>query len=207
MPTTKKRSVFFEQRTVEVSFRSAENGSPAGLTCSPHLHRELELVYLRSGRVEAFADATRVELGPGDVFLSFPNQIHHYRSFDRKESYILFIIKPDLMPEMMELFHMGTPSSPVIRGAGNGSASVESIVTGGQSGASAVEFDVYMTLDAQSITDTSSVGGVYFTVVVETPTKLTKEQKELLRKLDATLEVKSSPQRKKFFDTLKDLFN
>jgi AraC-like DNA-binding protein len=119
MPTTKKRSVFFEQRTVEVSFRSAENGSPAGLTCSPHLHRELELVYLRSGRVEAFADATRVELGPGDVFLSFPNQIHHYRSFDRKESYILFIIKPDLIPDYLELFLHGLPASPLIAGAGD----------------------------------------------------------------------------------------
>jgi len=46
-----------------------------------------------------------------------------------------------------------------------------------------------------------------FAVVVETPTKLTKEQKELLRKLDDTLEVKSSPQRKKFFDTIKDFFD
>ena len=50
-------------------------------------------------------------------------------------------------------------------------------------------------------------GNLYFTVVVETPTKLTKEQKELLRQLDETLEVKSSPKRKKFFDTLKDFFD
>ena len=49
-------------------------------------------------------------------------------------------------------------------------------------------------------------GNQYITVVVETPTKLTKEQKELLRKLDDTLEVKSSPKRKKFFDTVKDFF-
>ena len=46
-----------------------------------------------------------------------------------------------------------------------------------------------------------------FTVVVETPTKLTKEQKELLQKLDESLESKSSPKRKKFFDTLKDFFD
>ena len=49
-------------------------------------------------------------------------------------------------------------------------------------------------------------GNHYFTVVVETPTKLTKEQKELLRQLDETLDGKSSPKRKKFFDTLKDFF-
>ena len=46
-----------------------------------------------------------------------------------------------------------------------------------------------------------------FTVVVETPTKLTKEQRELLQQLDATLDNKSSPKRKKFFDTLKDFFD
>ena len=44
-----------------------------------------------------------------------------------------------------------------------------------------------------------------FTVVVETPTKLTKEQKELLRQLEGTLE--ETPKRKKFFDTLKDFFD
>ena len=50
-------------------------------------------------------------------------------------------------------------------------------------------------------------GNQRFVVVVETPTKLTKEQKELLRKLDDSLEVKSSPKRKKFFETLKDFFD
>ena len=48
-------------------------------------------------------------------------------------------------------------------------------------------------------------GDQRFTVVVETPTKLTKEQKDLLRQLDGTLE--ETPKRKKFFDTIKDLFD
>ena len=50
-------------------------------------------------------------------------------------------------------------------------------------------------------------GNHRFTVVVETPTKLTKEQKDLLRQLDDTMDVKASPKRKKFFDTLKDFFD
>ena len=50
-------------------------------------------------------------------------------------------------------------------------------------------------------------GNQRFTVVVETPTKLTKEQKELLRQLDETMDVKANPKRKKFFDTLKDFFD
>ena len=47
-------------------------------------------------------------------------------------------------------------------------------------------------------------GNERFTVVVETPTHLTGEQKELLRKLDGTIEV--SPKRKKFIDNLKNIF-
>ena len=48
-------------------------------------------------------------------------------------------------------------------------------------------------------------GNHRFTVVVETPTRLTKEQKELLRQLEGTMEA--SPKRKKFVDTLKDFFD
>jgi len=48
-------------------------------------------------------------------------------------------------------------------------------------------------------------GNQRFTVVVETPTRLTREQKELLRQLDGTLE--ESPKRKKFFDTIRDIFD
>ncbi len=46
-----------------------------------------------------------------------------------------------------------------------------------------------------------------FTVVVETPTKLTREQKDLLRQLDATLERNETPKIKKFFENLKDFFD
>ena len=48
-------------------------------------------------------------------------------------------------------------------------------------------------------------GNHRFTVVVETPTRLTKEQKELLRQLEGTME--ETPKRKKFIDNLKDFFD
>ena len=48
-------------------------------------------------------------------------------------------------------------------------------------------------------------GSHRFTVVVETPTRLTKEQKELLRQLEGTME--ETPKRKKFLDSLKDFFD
>ena len=58
-----------------------------------------------------------------------------------------------------------------------------------------------------SLQDSRRRGDHKFTVVVETPTRLTREQKELLRKLDDDLDAKSSPKRKKFIDGLKDLFD
>ena len=50
-------------------------------------------------------------------------------------------------------------------------------------------------------------GSHRFTVVVETPTRLTKEQKELLRQLDGSMEKHETPKMKKFFDAIKDLFD
>ena len=57
------------------------------------------------------------------------------------------------------------------------------------------------------VNDPRRRGNHHFFVVVETPTKLTREQKELLRKLDGTMDNKSTPKMKKFFDTLKDIFD
>ena len=49
-------------------------------------------------------------------------------------------------------------------------------------------------------------GNHRFTVVVETPTKLTREQKDLLRQLEGTMVHNETPKIKKFFDNLKDFF-
>ena len=49
-------------------------------------------------------------------------------------------------------------------------------------------------------------GDHHFSVVVETPTKLTNEQKELLRKFDGTVSKNVTPKRKGFQDILNDFF-
>lgn len=65
------------------------------------------------------------------------------------------------------------------------------------------------TLSGKGIPDVGNPrrrGDHRFTVVVETPTRLTKEQKDLLRHLDETLEKDITPKRKKFRDALRDFF-
>jgi len=50
-------------------------------------------------------------------------------------------------------------------------------------------------------------GDQLITVVVRTPTKLTREQKDLLRQLDDSAPQEEPSKGKKFFDNLKDLFD
>ena len=58
-----------------------------------------------------------------------------------------------------------------------------------------------------SVNNPKRRGNHFFTVVVETPTKLSREQKELLRQLEEGLDKNKTPKMKKFFDTLKDFFD
>ena len=106
-------NVRYEQKTQDIAFLGGHN-----VQCLPHLHRELELICLLEGEVVAYADSTRCVLHAGDVFLTFPNQIHSYEK-RTPETHVGFIFKPDIVPEMMETFTMGLPQSPVIKGAAN----------------------------------------------------------------------------------------
>ena len=58
-----------------------------------------------------------------------------------------------------------------------------------------------------SVNNPKRRGDQRFVVVVETPTKLSKEQKELLRQLDGSMDKSSGSKSKKFFDYLKDFFD
>lgn len=109
--------VKYEVKKKEIDFRdNRANGHP--LACLPHLHRELELVCMLEGETVTYVDSVRDVLRAGDVFLTFPNQIHFYES-RAIEKYLIFIIKPDLMPDLMDVFLSGVPSSAIIRGAAN----------------------------------------------------------------------------------------
>lgn len=113
------KQLLYEKRTSDLSYRSDENGhKTTPLRCYPHLHREIELVCFFEGRAVAYADSVRCELEPGDVFIAFPNQIHHYESFG-PERYYLFIVNPEIMPELADQFNLGLPHSPVIKGIAN----------------------------------------------------------------------------------------
>ena len=46
---------------------------PAMLLPIPHIHKELELIFVETGKVHAFSDKKSYKLNSGDIFLTFPN--------------------------------------------------------------------------------------------------------------------------------------
>jgi len=83
---------------------------------TPHIHKDLEIVFYESGKTEAIADSVSYSLSAGDVFITFPNQIHSYKTL-APERYRLFLIKPDYIPELTHVFELSVPASNLVRGA------------------------------------------------------------------------------------------
>ena len=105
----------YEHRTKLFTMRSYKSKA-IPLECAPHLHRELELVYMIEGDTVGVADTVQTEIHAGDIFLTFPNQIHFYETHTT-EKYYLLIFSPDLLPEFSETLSLSLPKSPLLQGA------------------------------------------------------------------------------------------
>lgn len=79
----------------------------------PHIHPHLELIYVKSGSSIAAADNKKYRLGDGDLFLTFPNQIHFYHDETPIDAYMLIFV-PDLFSDLKEVFQNKSPVSPVL---------------------------------------------------------------------------------------------
>ena len=64
--------IFYENKISPIS-RMQENS----LSRLPHLHKELEAIYVFKGKAVAYADKNSYLLNAGDTFITFPNQIHY----------------------------------------------------------------------------------------------------------------------------------
>lgn len=113
----------YENRQTDFYFR---DNAKSPLQCNAHLHYHLELLCLLGGKTCVYVDSCEYELEPGDIFLVFPNQIHRFESLE-KETYLLFIINPDMMPELCRLFTTALPISGVVRGAAKDPAMLEKL--------------------------------------------------------------------------------
>ena len=113
-------SIPYENRTTDFYHRD-DNGGKHPLACSAHLHVHIELFYLLEGKMRAFIDSSEYTVEAGDVLIAFPNRVHRFERIE-PEKYLLFIIHPDLMPELSEVFAKHTPASPLVKQADNDAA-------------------------------------------------------------------------------------
>lgn len=78
----------------------------------PHIHDDIELVFVRRGGATAYCDGKKYILTENCFFLVFPNQVHHYRECAEGD-YIVIIAKPSNLFHYDGIFKDGVPDSAV----------------------------------------------------------------------------------------------
>lgn len=76
-------SATYEQKTKLLDYFRATVLSPL-----PHLHKELELIYVKKGSGKAVVNSKTYKLRSGDLFLTFPYQVHYYPDSQQGEYYV-----------------------------------------------------------------------------------------------------------------------
>ena len=83
------------------------------LTTQPHLHKELELIYVFNGSATAWADRKSHKLKTGDLFLSFPNQIHYFEG-SAQGNYLVIIPNPNIFFGLKDMLYDNIPDYNVV---------------------------------------------------------------------------------------------
>ena len=122
-----KNNIHYEKRAQQLVFRDTRH-SKSDLSYFQHLHYHIELVVMERGKCEVTVDGKSSVLRGGDVFLTFPNQMHSYKTIE-KEEYSIAIISPDMIPEFQKLLLASRPADNIIRGAADRS-DIKSLING-----------------------------------------------------------------------------
>lgn len=81
----------------------------------PHLHEEIELVYVTNGTVELGVGKELFHMEKGDFAIIFPNVIHHCQVFSKGVNKAMYIgIKPALVPVYVDKLQKYSPKYPII---------------------------------------------------------------------------------------------
>ena len=97
-------AIFRETKTKLYLSRDSELNFP------PHIHDDIELVYVIRGGGTVICDGKHYTLSPGNFFLVFPEQIHSYKDCTAGE-YILLVITLSRLLYLEEMFRSMIPVS------------------------------------------------------------------------------------------------
>ena len=82
----------YEERKDPLLFTLTHHLSP-----TPHIHKEIEMVYVFEGEVTAVADSCQKTIKNGEFFIAFPNQVHYYKDC-AVGKYCLIIVSRHMLP-------------------------------------------------------------------------------------------------------------
>jgi AraC-like DNA-binding protein len=88
---------------------SLQKPTPA-LSPLPHLHKELELIYVEKGSTLAYADQNVYTVNEGELYISFPNQIHYYKN-SNDSLFRVLIVTPDMFYGLKDTFYANIPEN------------------------------------------------------------------------------------------------
>ena len=80
-----------------------------------HIHDDIEIIYVIRGGGTAYCDGKKYLLGPGSIFIVFPEQIHSYVDCSDGE-YILLVINPSRLLYLEEFIRSRVPVSALCTG-------------------------------------------------------------------------------------------
>ncbi len=104
-----ENNIFYENRTNYIEVWTEDFLKPM-----PHVHKELEIVYVANGESHLFIDRNFETITDGDLFICFPNQIHCYER-SNIGNYYLFTIIPDSCMGIKGLLYDFVPKNNVLK--------------------------------------------------------------------------------------------
>lgn len=105
----------YEKRATDFTFHDGERGKNS-LACPAHFHPHIEFFYLEQGKMICQIDADSYEVEAGDFLIAFPHQVHAFEDGqDKPGVHMLFIVHPDIMPELAGIFSKRQPECAVVK--------------------------------------------------------------------------------------------
>ena len=107
---------YYENRTSDYIACRDSRFTEIALACQSHLHYHIELAFLLEGETRAVVDSQEYTMRAGDILVAFPNQIHRFETLST-EKYVLLLVSPELIPELLGQFTEALPGCNLIVGA------------------------------------------------------------------------------------------
>lgn len=101
----------YENRESSFDFFKSDNAH-----FMPHLHKEVEVLYVLDGTFSIQYNFELYTLSKGDLFIAFPNTVHEYISIKGKSNKcLLWIFDSAILNDLARTLQKKTPQCPIIR--------------------------------------------------------------------------------------------